>query len=398
MAAARRGRLLPLLLRLLHFSSRSRPDGRSSCRLRFSPAADPAPARPCPACRRPWRAWITSPPTFSWPSPLEPWCIAGDPAPRARAPQPAWMCAPRAVRPRRRGPLGHRHRQPPFRGREAPLLRPTCWPPASWLICEAGPESPPQPAPRGAPLRSPPRPLRRRLRAAPPAPPRATAAPSLAAPKPITSLRTSSHTCGRTQVNPTFLALVGFRRSLGALSGSPLPPPRWEPRNCVARGGRGGGRARPSATPPTGKAGTWWVGRTQGAWRPRGRAARGGRPWWLFGIHPGTATSRSRVPQLLTPSIPLRVLVLFLSAHGLLRSVVRTSGSVVHPRSPPPPASVSLSVKRVGGSWSLPPGYLRGFPLEGGEVPGAGPGGGGGEGWFPFHSVYLWRREAAVWT
>ncbi|CAO2641415.1 Krueppel-like factor 16 [Lemmus lemmus] len=109
------------------------------------------------------------------------------------------MCAPRAVRPRRRGPLGHRHRQLPFRGREAPPLRPTCWPLASWLICEAGPESPPQPAPRGAPLRSPPRPLRRRLRAVPPAPPRATAAPSQAAPKPITSLRTSSHTCGRTQ-------------------------------------------------------------------------------------------------------------------------------------------------------------------------------------------------------
>lgn len=71
----------------------------------------------------------------------------------------------------------------------------------------------------------------------------------------------------------------------------------------------------------------------------------------------------------------------------------RSSSSV-----PPPPASVSLSVKRVGGSWSLPPGYLRGFPLEGGEVPGARPGGGGGEGWFPFHSVYLWRREAAIWT
>ncbi|CAO2623101.1 Krueppel-like factor 16 [Lemmus lemmus] len=77
-------RLLSLLLRLPHSSSRRRrPEGRSSRRLRFSPAADPAPGRPCLACRRPWRVWITSPPTSSWPSPLEPWCIAGDPAPRA---------------------------------------------------------------------------------------------------------------------------------------------------------------------------------------------------------------------------------------------------------------------------------------------------------------------------
>lgn len=128
------GLLLPSLLRLPHSSSRCRPDGRRSRRLRLSPAADPVPPRPCPACRRPWRVWITLPPTCSWPSLREPWCIAGDPAPRARAPLPAWMCAPRAARPRRRGPLGHRHRQPPLRGREAPPLRPTCWPPASWPI------------------------------------------------------------------------------------------------------------------------------------------------------------------------------------------------------------------------------------------------------------------------
>lgn len=33
----------------------------------------------------------------------------------------------------------------------------------------------------------------------------------------------------------------------------------------------------------------------------------------------GGPTARDRVPRLLTPSVPLRVLVLFLSAHGLLR-------------------------------------------------------------------------------
>ncbi|CAO2623105.1 hypothetical protein LEMLEM_LOCUS17752 [Lemmus lemmus] len=130
------------------------------------------------------------------------------------------MCAPRAVRPRRRGSLGHRHRQLSFRGREAPLLHPTCWPPASWLICEAGPESPPQPAPRGAPLWSPPWLFCRRLRAVPPAPPRATAAPSQAAPKPITSLHTSSHTCRRTQVKGPLpvIGLAVTRNSLILMS------------------------------------------------------------------------------------------------------------------------------------------------------------------------------------
>lgn len=52
----------------------------------------------------------------------------------------------------------------------------------------------------------------------------------------------------------------------------PGPPPPPGPRNCVARGGRGGGRARAAAA-PAGRAGPRWVGRAQGAWRPRGRAA-----------------------------------------------------------------------------------------------------------------------------
>lgn len=69
-------------------------------------------ARPCLACRQPWRAWITSPPTCSWPSPRVPWCTAGGRAPRARAQPPAWMCARRAARPPRLDPLGRRRRPP----------------------------------------------------------------------------------------------------------------------------------------------------------------------------------------------------------------------------------------------------------------------------------------------
>lgn len=191
------------------------------------------------------------------------------------------MCAPRAVRPRRRGPLGHPYLQPPLRGREAPPLRPTCWPPASWRICEAGREAPPQPVPRGAPHRSPPlRPLPLRLRAAPPAPPRAIAVPFQAAPKPITSLRTSSHTCGRTQVSPSFLAPVGFRERIREFSGTPSPHLTGNPETAWRVGGGEGGAPGPQPPRRPGGRGFGGWGTRGGAWRPRGRAARVGRSWW----------------------------------------------------------------------------------------------------------------------
>lgn len=236
-AAAARAGLLLLLLRLPHSSSRRRPDGHCSRRLRS--VSSVCAARPCPVCRRLWRAWITSPPTCSWPSPRAPWCTAGGRAPRARALPPAWKCARRAERPPR---LGHRGRLRHLLGSPPapPPPHPTCWLPVSWPTCAAGP-----PLPRGTPHPPPPhRPLRPRPLAAPPAPrprpPRATAVPSRAAPKRTTSPRTSNRTCERTQVSPAVLRARAW-------AASRVPTPAGTPK---LRGAWGGGRAGATAAAP----------------------------------------------------------------------------------------------------------------------------------------------------
>lgn len=119
--------------------------------------------------------------------------------------------------------------------------------------------------------------------------------------------------------------------------------------------GAGRGRAQASAARRPGGRGRGGWGASGEAWRPRGRAARRGRPRWpnlprlqVVRDPPrhGGSTTRDRTSQVPTETESRLVFLSCFSALMVSRLVVRISGSVVLPRPSP-----SLSFLICEGGW-----------------------------------------------